>query len=120
MHRITTAALALLLAACGDTPDPPKTAAPTETGTTAGSEGPLNDQLSAKREAGMSKAPAEVKELMAKNQKELAETDLLAKALKTGANAPTFTLKDAMGQDMSLATLLEQGPVVVTFYRGKW
>src|SRR5258708_16789387 len=41
-------------------------------------------------------------------------------ALKVGEKAPSFTLPDALGRQVSLAGLLQQGPVVVTFYRGEW
>jgi len=41
-------------------------------------------------------------------------------ALAAGQPAPNFTLPDAAGQPQTLATLLEQGPVVLTFYRGNW
>ncbi len=41
-------------------------------------------------------------------------------ALAAGQPAPNFTLPDATGQPQTLATLLEQGPVVLTFYRGNW
>jgi peroxiredoxin len=41
-------------------------------------------------------------------------------ALKTGQQAPEFTLPDAFGNEVSLTTLLDKGPVVVAFYRGEW
>ncbi|MGI4739370.1 MAG: peroxiredoxin-like family protein [Janthinobacterium lividum] len=41
-------------------------------------------------------------------------------ALAPGQPAPNFTLPDAAGQPQTLATLLAQGPVVLTFYRGNW
>src|SRR5262245_36355244 len=41
-------------------------------------------------------------------------------ALKDGAQAPDFTLPDPRGSAMSLSHLLEQGSVVMTFYRGAW
>ena len=41
-------------------------------------------------------------------------------ALAAGQLAPSFTLPDATGQPRTLATLLAQGPVVLTFYRGNW
>jgi peroxiredoxin len=41
-------------------------------------------------------------------------------ALKEGDQAPDFTLLDPLGTVMRLSPLLEQGPVVVTFYRGAW
>jgi len=41
-------------------------------------------------------------------------------ALKVGQSVPEFTLPDAFGNEVSLKTLLAQGPVVVSFYRGEW
>jgi peroxiredoxin len=41
-------------------------------------------------------------------------------AVGLGRKAPDFTLPDPEGKPVSLADLLEQGPVVVTFYRGSW
>ncbi|TDN39763.1 AhpC/TSA family protein [Hymenobacter sp. UV11] len=41
-------------------------------------------------------------------------------ALAAGQSAPNFSLPDAAGQPQTLAALLEQGPVVLTFYRGNW
>ena len=41
-------------------------------------------------------------------------------ALKAGDTAPTFTLKDPDGASVSSATLLERGPLIVSFYRGVW
>jgi peroxiredoxin len=40
--------------------------------------------------------------------------------VKVGDKSFDFTLKDTEGQDVSLSTLLGDGPVVLTFYRGKW
>ena len=41
-------------------------------------------------------------------------------ALEEGMRAPDFTLLDARGTAVKLPHLLEQGPVVITFYRGAW
>ena len=41
-------------------------------------------------------------------------------ALSAGHPAPNFTLPGADGQPQTLATLLQNGPVVLTFYRGNW
>jgi peroxiredoxin len=41
-------------------------------------------------------------------------------ALKVGDRAPNFTLTNATGQSVSLYTQLQQGPVVLTWYRGGW
>jgi len=42
------------------------------------------------------------------------------RALREGERAPDFTLPDALGQPVTLSHLLQQGPVVLTFYRGAW
>ena len=44
----------------------------------------------------------------------------VAPGLAIGDTAPNFTLPDALGQPITLADLLLQGPVVATFYRGEW
>ncbi len=41
-------------------------------------------------------------------------------ALKEGAQAPDFTLPDALGTSVTLSHLLKQGPVIIAFYRGEW
>ena len=51
---------------------------------------------------------------------ELVEKNLLAQALGVGDKAPAFVLADASGTTFSSTELLEKGPLVVLFYRGKW
>jgi peroxiredoxin len=41
-------------------------------------------------------------------------------ALRSGSTAPDFVLPNAHGAPVRLGTLLEQGPVVLVFYRGAW
>jgi peroxiredoxin len=55
-----------------------------------------------------------------KNMQDIASTGVLQRALKVGDKAPTFALPNAKGGSTSLATLLQRGPVVLTFYRGGW
>lgn len=43
-----------------------------------------------------------------------------SKAVKVGDKIPEFNLKNAVGQDVSSATLLAKGPLIITFYRGEW
>ncbi len=40
--------------------------------------------------------------------------------LKVGEKAPSFTLPNADGKNISLADELKKGPVLLTFYRGAW
>lgn len=43
-----------------------------------------------------------------------------ARALQVGAVAPDFTLPEAKGKMVTLSTMLKDGPVVLTWYRGGW
>lgn len=79
----------------------------------------LKEQTEAKIEAGRQANPD-----FMKNVDEILNQ---AKAFQQGANAitlgeqaPEFTLPNPTGQSVSLAELLKNGPVVVTFYRGDW
>jgi peroxiredoxin len=48
------------------------------------------------------------------------DSTLPATPMAVGDTAPDFTLPDAKGRQVSLATLLADGPVVLTWYRGGW
>lgn len=85
----------------------------------------LQDKLDAFREnfeAGGAPwhAPKWVHEPMHRATDELKASGLAEKALKAGAQAPAFTLKDPEGQAVNSRDLLAQGPLVLTFYRGIW
>ncbi|RRQ20786.1 peroxiredoxin-like family protein [Thiohalobacter thiocyanaticus] len=63
--------------------------------------------------------PAADRAVMKQAQEELAER-LPDPGLDVGERAPDFSLPNAMGEEVRLYDLLEQGPVVLTFYRGAW
>jgi peroxiredoxin len=50
----------------------------------------------------------------------LSDTGIGGRAKQVGDQAPEITLPDARGNSFEVATLLAEGPVVVTFYRGGW
>lgn len=50
----------------------------------------------------------------------LAKIPATATALRVGEAAPDFTLPDATGAPVSLASFRERAPVVLVFYRGYW
>ncbi|WP_077341126.1 peroxiredoxin-like family protein [Pseudocolwellia agarivorans] len=66
------------------------------------------------------KAPQNVQELMQQATQALADSGITLKSPKTNDTMPAFTLPNAQGDNVSLSSLLESGPVVVTFYRGGW
>ena len=63
--------------------------------------------------------PAADRAVMKQAKQELAER-LPDPGLDVGERAPDFSLPNAMGESVRLYDLLEQGPVVLTFYRGAW
>ena len=63
--------------------------------------------------------PAMLAEL-GKSSAALIQTGIAQQSVKTGEQAPDFTLPDVFGNAVTLSTLLKRGPVVVTFYRGEW
>ena len=65
-------------------------------------------------------APTEVLEGFGRIIAEQAAVDYAARAPKVGDRAPDFTLPDQLGRQVSLAGELQQGPVVLVFYRGEW
>ncbi|BDS08015.1 peroxiredoxin [Oceaniferula spumae] len=80
----------------------------------------LQDQLDAKKKAFEEKASAEKIAEYNKGIKSVVESGMLKKALKKGDTAPDFTLKNAVGKEVTLSNLLKDGPVVMTWYRGSW
>lgn len=64
--------------------------------------------------------PAPVAQTIDTGIAQVAAAGLTRHALQVGQPAPYFTLPDANGQPQTLASLLQNGPVVLTFYRGNW
>jgi len=51
---------------------------------------------------------------------DLFATGIEERILPVGATAPDFALKDSNGKVLRAADLLELGPLVIKFYRGRW
>jgi len=58
--------------------------------------------------------------LMHRAVDELRAAKAADRALKVGDRAPEFTLPNAEERPISSRDLLARGPLVVTFYRGRW
>lgn len=80
----------------------------------------LTEQLQRKQAEFSVKADDETKKAYAAGIQSVADSGTLAKAVQAGQKAPDFTLKNAKGADVTLSTLLKDGPVVLTWYRGGW
>jgi peroxiredoxin len=64
--------------------------------------------------------PRSVIETMHRATAELKASGLAERALRVGDRAPAFSLADSGGALVTSATLLTQGPLVLSFYRGVW
>lgn len=85
-----------------------------------GEEPSLQEQLNERKAAFRARTPEDLAQMMAEGNRKVAESGVVERAKQVGDTAPDFTLKDATGQPVSLASLLEKGPVVLLWYRGGW
>ena len=80
----------------------------------------LQEQLDALRAQAKTRIPPEAQAVMQRSVNDVRASGILDRVAKIGQRAPDFTLPNAAGQPVSLAGLLAKGPVVVSFYRGRW
>ena len=80
----------------------------------------LNSKLSEAKEKFQSTAPAETVRHFTAFIDDLKSSNIPGKALAVGRKAPDFSLPNALGVKVTLSRLLEDGPVIITWYRGGW
>lgn len=80
----------------------------------------LNEQLAAlKAEKDAVRDPAATA-IMDRSTAELAATDFLTRVPSVGDRAPLFARPNLAGESVRLRMLLKDGPVVLSFFRGRW
>ncbi len=80
----------------------------------------LEERLAKIREGAAARIPADVLAQMHATTQALIDSRLHEDALGEGDTAPEFELSNTEGNVVSLASLLSQGPAVITFFRGNW
>ena len=80
----------------------------------------LEAKLAAIREMAKTRQPPDVRAVMHKATEDLRASGIMDRIAKIGSAAPDFSLPNATGQPVSLAGLRARGPVVLSFYRGRW
>jgi hypothetical protein len=80
----------------------------------------LTERLETIRTAAKTRVPSEAQAVMQRNVDELRASGIVGRIAKAGQPAPKFTLPNAAGAHVSLDGLLARGPVVLSFYRGRW
>jgi peroxiredoxin len=57
---------------------------------------------------------------MERSIEDVRASGILQRVARVGQAAPDFTLPNTIGTPVSLADLRGRGPVVLSFYRGRW
>jgi hypothetical protein len=84
-------------------------------------DGPtLSEQLEATNAAFSQRMPEQMITNINHAVNEVTDTGILDQTIKLGDRAPDFELPDAVGNQVKLSSLLAQGPVILTWYRGNW
>jgi peroxiredoxin len=80
----------------------------------------LSKELEGAKERFKANNSPEAAEMFRSFIDQLASEGVGGKARKVGETAPDFTLKNAVGHDVTLSHELKNGPVILTWYRGGW
>ena len=80
----------------------------------------LQEQLDRIREGFEAKAPAEALSIMHRATADLGASGIMERLPQVGSPLPAFALLDTQGARVRSADLLAKGPLVATFYRGRW
>ena len=80
----------------------------------------LQEELDALRAQSQTRIPPETREIMRRAVEDLRKSGILDRVPKVGTKAPEFTLPNLSGQPVGARALFAKGPLVVSFYRGKW
>ena len=80
----------------------------------------LYEIYSERRELIAKYVPAEIQAIHARVVEELRQSGIAQKALQPGTLAPAFELPDHNSKLIRSSELLEKGPLVICFIRGRW
>jgi hypothetical protein len=81
---------------------------------------PLKEELKALQTRLEAGRPPEVVAAMHRAVDDLRGSGALDLVLRVGQKAPEFVLPNAQGEPVESRLRLASGPLVVTFYRGRW
>jgi len=80
----------------------------------------LKDKLNEISVASAGQIPPETLAIMKQAKVNLATSGIMEKTIKVGDTVTDFSLENADGKLVSLADLRQQGPVLISIYRGIW
>jgi hypothetical protein len=82
--------------------------------------GSLNESLAALKAAREAKRDPSATALMNQATEDLRASGILDGVRPVGSTAPLFARPNLEGATVRLRTLLQRGPVVLSFFRGRW
>jgi hypothetical protein len=80
----------------------------------------LQEKLDTIREMAKTRIPPEARAIMERSIADLRAGGIMSRVARVGQTAPDFTLPNAAGRSVGLTELLARGPLVLSFYRGRW
>ncbi len=80
----------------------------------------LQERLDTMREASKARIPPEARAIMQRSIDDLRASGIMERVVRVGQTAPDFTLPNAGSRPVSLQEQLARGPLVLSFYRGRW
>jgi cytochrome oxidase Cu insertion factor (SCO1/SenC/PrrC family) len=80
----------------------------------------LKEKLEGIKAAGKTRIPPEAAAVMQRAIEDVRASGIVDRVVKVGQRAPDFTLPNTDGTPVSLTALLAKGPVVLSFFRGRW
>lgn len=80
----------------------------------------LKEEITKFQQERLPDIPKETLDTLIGETERLAKTDLTDHSRHEGDQAPAFSLPNAVGETITFEELLQQGPLVISFYRGAW
>lgn len=80
----------------------------------------LEERLATIREQSKARMSPDTRAVLLRGIDDLRASGIMHGVAKVGSRAPDFTLPNAAGQPVRLEALRAGGPVVLSFYRGRW
>ena len=80
----------------------------------------LAERLDAIRQGADKRIPPDKRAIMHRATDNLRASGIMDRVVKVGDPLPPFALSNAYGQEVRSSTLLAEGPLVLTVFRGSW
>jgi hypothetical protein len=80
----------------------------------------LSERLAVIQDGVNKRVPADKRAIMHRATEDLRASGIMDGVIKVGDPLPAFSLKNSHGQEVRSSTLLANGPLVVTVFRGTW